>query len=160
MRANQVNYMLDGSNNVDEYTNVNAPFPMPDALQELSVETSNYNAEYGPNAGGVVNSITKSGSNAIHRDVFEYVRNRIFNAANCFSYANSVKTTDPLKRNQFGGSIGGPIVIPHIFNGMDKSFFFSAFRARASIPPALGAPPPLRRSWLEPSRGSLLASLS
>jgi hypothetical protein len=48
-RANQVNYMLDGGNNVDEYTNVNAPFPFPDAIQEFSVQTSNYNAEYGQN---------------------------------------------------------------------------------------------------------------
>lgn len=81
-RANQVNYMLDGGNNVDEYTNVNAPFPFPDVLQEFSVETSNYNAEYGQNAGGVVNIITLGGSNAFHGDAFEYVRNRVFNAAN------------------------------------------------------------------------------
>lgn len=123
-RANQVNYMLDGGNNVDEYTNVNAPFPMPDALQEFSVETSNYNAEYGQNAGGVVNIITRSGSNSYHGDAFEYVRNRVFNAANYFSYNNGVKTVDPLKRNQFGGTIGGPISIPHLYNGKDKSFFF------------------------------------
>ena len=53
-RTNQTNYLLDGGNNVDEYTNVNAPFPFPDALQEFSVQTSNYAAEYGQNAGGVV----------------------------------------------------------------------------------------------------------
>lgn len=123
-RANQINYMLDGGNNVDEYTNVNAPFPMPDALQEFSVETSNYNAQYGQNAGGVVNIITKSGTNQLHGDAFEYVRNRAFNAANYFSYVNGVKTVDPLKRNQFGGTIGGPIVLPHLYNGKDKSFFF------------------------------------
>ena len=84
-RANQVNYMLDGGNNVDEYTNVNAPFPFPDVLQEFSVQTSNYNAEYGQNAGGVVNIITRSGTNKYHGDAFEYVRNRVFNAANYFS---------------------------------------------------------------------------
>lgn len=123
-RANQVNYMLDGGNNVDEYTNVNAPFPMPDALQEFSVQTSNYNAEYGQNAGGVVNIITRSGSNQFHGNVFEYVRNRVFNAANYFSYVKGVKTVDPLKRNQFGGTIGGPVTIPHLYNGRDKTFFF------------------------------------
>ena len=64
-RVGQTNYLLDGGNNVDEYTNVNAPFPMPDAIQEFSVATSNYNAEYGQNAGGVVNIITKSGGNHI-----------------------------------------------------------------------------------------------
>ena len=122
-RANQVNYMLDGGNNVDEYTNVNAPFPMPDVLQEFSVETSNYNAEYGQNAGGVVNIITRSGGNSLHGDVFEYVRNRVFNAANYFGYQNGIKTRDFLKRNQFGGTVNGPVVIPHLYNGHDKSFF-------------------------------------
>lgn len=122
-RANQVNYMLDGGNNVDEYTNVNAPFPMPDVLQEFSVETSNYNAEYGQNAGGVVNIITRGGANQFHGDAFEYVRNRVFNAANYFSYQNGVKTRDFLKRNQFGGTINGPVRIPFLYNGHDKTFF-------------------------------------
>lgn len=122
-RANQTNYMLDGGNNVDEYTNVNAPFPMPDALQEFSVQTSNYNAEYGQNAGGVVNIITRGGGNKFHGDAFEFVRNRVFNAANYFTYLGAVKTRDPLKRNQFGGTINGPIRIPHLYNGQDKTFF-------------------------------------
>jgi len=122
-RANQVNYMLDGGNNVDEYTNVNAPFPFPDVLQEFSVETSNYNAEYGQNAGGVVNIITRGGGNSFHGDAFEYVRNRVFNAANYFSYQNGVKTRDFLKRNQFGGTFNGPVLIPHLYNGRDKTFF-------------------------------------
>ena len=86
----QTNYMLDGGNNVDEYTNVNEPFPMPDALQEFSVETSNYNAQYGQNAGGVVNIITKHGTNQYHGDLFEFVRNRAFNAANAFTYSTAL----------------------------------------------------------------------
>ena len=81
----QTNYMLDGGNNVDEYTNVNEPFPMPDAMQEFSVETSNYNAQYGQNAGGVVNIVTKHGTNQYHGDAFEFVRNRAFNAGNPFT---------------------------------------------------------------------------
>ena len=120
----QTNYLLDGGNNVDEYTNVNAPFPMPDAVQEFSVQTSNYNAEYGQNAGGVVNIITKSGTNRYHGDLFEFIRIRAFNAANYFSYVNNVKTVDPLKRNQFGGTIGGPLQIPHVFEGKQSFFFF------------------------------------
>ena len=72
----QTNYMLDGGNNVDEYTNVNMPFPMPDSVQEFSIETNNYNAQYGQNAGGVVNIITKSGTSKYHGDLFEFVRNR------------------------------------------------------------------------------------
>ncbi len=122
-RPNQVNYMLDGGNNVDEYTNVNAPFPFPDVLQEFSVQTSNYSAEYGQNAGGVVNIITLGGTNRFHGDAFEYVRNRVFNAANYFSYQNGVKTRDFLKRNQFGGTLNGPVYIPHLYDGKDKTFF-------------------------------------
>jgi hypothetical protein len=130
-RVGQTNYLLDGGNNVDEYTNVNAPFPMPDALQEFSVQTSNYNAEYGQNAGGVVNIITKSGTKHYHGDLFEFVRNRYFNAANYFTYINGVHTVDPLKRNQFGGTVGGPLSIPHLFNG-DKSFFFFGYQRTIS----------------------------
>ena len=126
-RVGQTNYMLDGGNNIDEYTNVNDPFPMPDALQEFSVETSNYNAEYGQNAGGVVNIITKSGTSQYHGDLFEYLRNRVFNAANYFSYQNGVKTVDPLKRNQFGGTVGGPVAIPGLFHS-NKSFFFVGYQ--------------------------------
>jgi hypothetical protein len=123
-RANQVNYMLDGGNNIDEYTNVNAPFPMPDALQEFSVQTSNYNAQYGQNAGGVVNIVTDSGTNNFHGSAFEYLRNRVFNATNYFSYVNGVKTRDPLKRNQFGGTIGGPVWIPHLYDGRQDILLF------------------------------------
>ena len=68
-RQNMVSYQLDGGNYVDEYTNVNQPFPFPDALQEFSVQTSNYTAEYGQNAGAVVNVITKSGTNDFHGNV-------------------------------------------------------------------------------------------
>ncbi len=130
-RVGQTNYLLDGGNNVDEYTNVNAPFPMPDALQEFSVQTSNYNAEYGQNAGGVVNIITKSGTKKYHGDLFEFVRNRYFNAANYFTYLNGIHTVDPLKRNQFGGTVGGPLSIPHLING-NKSFFFFGYQRTVS----------------------------
>ena len=125
----QTNYMLDGGNNVDAYTNVNAPFPMPDAIQEFSIETNNYSAEYGQNAGGVVNIITKSGTSRYHGDLFEYVRNSDLNAANYFSYnpATNKKIPDQLKRNQFGGTVGGPLQIPHILRN-DKGFFFFGYQ--------------------------------
>ena len=125
----QTNYMLDGGNNVDEYTNVNMPFPMPDSVQEFSIQTNNYNAQYGQNAGGVVNIITKSGTNQYHGDLFEYVRNRALNAANYFTYsaATNKKTVDPLKRNQFGGTVGGPLEIPHLFKS-NKTFGFFGYQ--------------------------------
>ena len=80
-RQNEMSYMLDGANNMDSYSNINAPFPFPDALQEFSVQTSNYSAEYGQNAGGVVNVITKSGTNQFHGDAFEFNRNAVIQCA-------------------------------------------------------------------------------
>lgn len=115
-RQNMVSYSLDGGNYVDEYTNVNQPFPMPDALQEFSVQTSNYSAEYGQNAGAVVNVITRSGTNRFHGDVFEFVRNEVFNARQW-----QAATRDQLKRNQFGGVFGGPVI-------RDRTFFFGAYQ--------------------------------
>ena len=126
-RQDMISYQLDGGNYVDEYTNVNQPFPFPDALQEFSVQTSNYTAEYGQNAGAVVNVITKSGTNNFHGDAFEFLRNAVFNARNFFAplTQNGVPTKDQgrdqLKRNQFGGTIGGPI-------RRDKTFFFAGFQ--------------------------------
>jgi hypothetical protein len=103
-RPDQISYNLDGGSNQDLMSNTNNPFPFPDALQEFSVQTNSFDTQYGTNAGAVVNVVTKSGTNAWHGDVFEFVRNREFNARNYFA-----ATTDPLKRNQFGGTIGGPI---------------------------------------------------
>ena len=115
-RANQVSFFLDGAPNIDFLSNVNLPFPMPDALQEFSVQTSNYSAEYGQNSGAVVNIVTKSGTNAFHGDAFDYARNGYFNARNFFTVA-----PDPLKRQQFGATLGGPVV-------KDKVFFFFGYQ--------------------------------
>jgi hypothetical protein len=116
---NQSNYLLDGGNNVDEMTNVNGPFPFPDALQEFSVQTSNYNAEFGQSAGMVVNIVTKAGTNRFHGDAFEFLRNGYFDAKPFFA-----TTADNLHRHQFGGTIGGPVIIPHISTGAMTQFFF------------------------------------
>jgi hypothetical protein len=116
---NQSNYLLNGGNNVDEMTNVNGPFPFPDAVQEFSVQTTNYDAEYGQSAGAVVNIVTKSGGDKFHGDLFEFLRNGYFNARNFFS-----TTQDTLHRNQFGGTIGGPVIIPKVSKGQTTQFFF------------------------------------
>ena len=116
---NQSNYLLDGGNNVDEMTNVNGPFPFPDALQEFSVQTSNYNAEYGQSAGAVVNIVTKSGGSKFHGSAFWFLRNGYFNAKPYFA-----TVADNLHRHQFGGTIGGPVIIPHISTGARTQFFF------------------------------------
>ena len=117
-RPDQISYNLDGANNQDLMSNTNNPFPFPDALQEFSVQTNSFDAQYGANAGAVVNVVTKSGTNQWHGDAFEFVRNRVFNARNYFAVkctVTCVGTVDPLKRNQFGGTIGGPVRKDHSF---------------------------------------------
>lgn len=122
-QEDQVSYQLDGGTFMDEFFSVNLPFPLPDALQEFSVETSNYAAQYGSNSGGVVNIITKSGTNSMHGDVFEFNRNAVFNARNFFAGRR-----DQLKRNQYGFTLGGPVVIPKLFNGRDRTFWFFGYQ--------------------------------
>ena len=84
-RSNTTNYVLDGANNNDHYTNAPNPMPNPDALQEFSVQTNNFSAEFGRNAGAVVNAVTKSGTNDIHGSAFEFIRNKAVNATNFFA---------------------------------------------------------------------------
>ena len=122
-RPDQISYNLDGANNEDLMSNTNNPFPFPDALQEFSVQTNSFDARYGTNAGAVVNVVTKSGTNVWHGDGFEFVRNKIFNAHNFFAKppAGSTDARDPLKQNQFGATIGGPIV-------RNKSFIFFGYQ--------------------------------
>jgi len=109
-------YLLDGGTHNDPFSNANLPLPFPDALQEFKVETSAMPAQYGQHSSGAVNSVTKSGSNDFHGDLFEFVRNKVLNARNAFS-----PTRDGLKRNQFGGVVGGPIV-------KNKLFFFGGYQ--------------------------------
>jgi len=111
-----VNYLMDGADNEDVFTNVNQPFPFPDALQEFSVETSVTSASHGLHPGATVNVVTKSGTNRIHGDVFEFIRNGAFNARNYFAASR-----DTLHRNQYGGTVGGPIL-------RDKLFFFGGYQ--------------------------------
>jgi hypothetical protein len=117
-RPNQSAYTLDGGLNMDMYNNVPAAFPNPDMLQEFSILQNSYSAVYGRDAGAVVNMITKSGTNQIHGSVYEFLRNDFADAKDYFATVVS-----PLHRNQFGGTIGGPVVLPH-YNGRDRTFFF------------------------------------
>ena len=110
-----VNYQMDGAGHNDTYLNTNLPFPNPDAVQEFNVQSENISAQYGL-GGAVVNIVTKSGTNEFHGDAFEFLRNGALNARNFFA-----PIQDTLKRNQFGGSIGGPII-------KDKLFFFGTYQ--------------------------------
>ena len=128
-RSNTTNYILDGAQNNDLYSNAPSPLPNPDALQEFSVQTNNFSAEFGRQSGGIVNAVTRSGTNEAHGSAFEFVRNNALNAANFFSpVVNGAKVSDGLKRNQFGGTFGGPVVLPKIYNGHDKTFFFVSYQ--------------------------------
>jgi Carboxypeptidase regulatory-like domain/TonB dependent receptor len=115
-RADFVNYYLDGGSNVDFYTHTNLPFPNPDAVEEFSIQTNSYSAEFGRGAGGVVNLVSKNGTNQFHGSAFDFLRNGDLDARNFFG-----ATGDVLKRNQFGGSVGGPI-------RKDKLFFFGTYQ--------------------------------
>lgn len=121
-RQDQVSFKLDGITNTDAYFQENQSFPFPDALQEFSIQTSNYSAVSGNNAGAVVNVVTRSGTNDLHGGAFEFVRNRAFNARNTFS-----PTQDFLKRNQFGAYGGGPVRLPG-YDGRNKTFFFAGWQ--------------------------------
>ena len=112
----QVNYQLDGVGHNDTYLNVNVPFPNPDSIQEFNLQANNFTAEYGNAGGGIVNIVTRSGTNQIHGSAFEFLRNGKLNARNFFA-----PTQDTLKRNQFGASAGGPIL-------RDKLFFFGTYQ--------------------------------
>jgi len=119
--ANETNYNLDGSPNMDYRTNIGAPMPFPDALQEFKLETNSLPANVGSRPGGAVGGITKSGTNSLHGDLFEFLRNGIMDADG-FQFGNTANVVakgvqDTLKRNQFGGVLGGPIK-------RDKVFFF------------------------------------
>jgi hypothetical protein len=121
-RPQQNNYRLDGVS-LNDYAN-GAPGSVlggslgVDAIQEFSVITSNYSAEYGKTSGGVVNAITRSGTNQIHGSAYEFLRNSKLDSKNYFDVGN----IPPFKRNQFGGTIGGPII-------KDHTFFFADFEA-------------------------------
>jgi hypothetical protein len=113
-------YVLDGAGHNDFYNNAGLPLPFPDALQEFKVETSALPAQYGMHSGAAVNAVTKSGTNEWHGSAFWFVRNYLFNARTFFA-----PTRDSLKRNQYGGSLGGPI-------RHNKLFLFAAYQGTAT----------------------------
>ncbi len=111
-----VQFYLDGSVYNNPWDLANLPLPFPDALQEFKVETSTLTASNGIHAGGTVTGVTKSGTNEFHGDAFDFFRNGDMNARNFFA-----PTRDTLKRNQFGGVVGGPVI-------KNKLFFFFGYQ--------------------------------
>src|SRR5437867_12932053 len=122
--AGGVAYALDGALHTNRYDNLSLPLPFPDALQEFKVETSGLAASQGLSAGAQVSAVTKSGTNDFHGNAFEFLRNDLFNATEYFAAvdpATGQKKHSTLKRNQYGGTVGGPIV-------PNKLFFFGGYQ--------------------------------
>jgi hypothetical protein len=112
-----VAYLLDGATHNNPYDNLNLPMPFPDALQEFKVETSALTAQHGMHSGAAVNAVTKSGTNQVHGGAFEFLRHHRLNATNPFNAKNpdGSRKDDGLQRNQYGGTLGGPIVPNRVF---------------------------------------------
>ncbi len=119
MRTDSVTYLLDGGLNNDLLSNQVVADPNPDAVAEFRVLESNYSAEYGRNAGGIVSVVTKSGTNQFHGTAYDYLRNNFFDANTFFNNEQNLPVP-VLKRNQFGATLGGPII-------KDKLFFFFSY---------------------------------
>ncbi len=137
VRAGGTYFSLDGASNVDPLAVIGLPFPDPDATQEFEAVTGTYGARYVSAPGGAINIVTNAGGNKFHGTVFEFIRNGAVNGENAI-----LATPDILKRNQFGGTIGGPVV-------KDKLFFFFSYqgtRISDQIPQSFSVPTPAERS--------------
>jgi hypothetical protein len=141
-------FLLDGAIDTIPTINEVSVVPMVDSIAEFRVETNTLPAEFGMTSGGVVNLATRTGTNAIHGSAYEFVRNDALNAENLFAQPDPVtgRRKPILRYNQFGGTIGGPVWLPKIYNGRDRTFFFfgyeqwherSAALSRASVPTSL-----------------------
>jgi hypothetical protein len=124
-RTDSVTFLLDGGLNNDLLDNSNLLDPNPDAIAEFRLLTSNYTAEYGRNGGGIVSVVVKSGTNKFHGSLFEFFRNRALDANDFFNNEQGIPRLD-LKRNQYGATLGGPIV-------KEKMFFFLAYQGQRQV---------------------------
>jgi hypothetical protein len=120
-RGRSNNYMVNGGDGNDIFVNAPAIQPSPDAIEEFRVLTNTFDAEYGRNSGSVVNVVTKSGSNAVHGDFYEFLRNDIFNDRGYFD-----PTVAKYDQNQFGATLGGPIK-------KDKTFIFGSYEGNRLV---------------------------
>ena len=129
--SNGMTYVLDGGTHNEAMNNLNLPLPFPDAMQEFKVETSALPAQYGHHSAAAVNAVTKSGTNLLHGSGFEFMRDDSLNATNAFSAIgpDGKRRSDGLRRDQFGGTLGGPII-------PGKLFYFGGYQAtRVDVTP-------------------------
>ena len=135
-RTEYNSFQVDGSETLNVGINKDHStlivYPSIDAIQEIKVLTSNYGAQYPSTGNGTTIVTTKSGSDSFHGSLYEFLRNENFNSKGYFD----IGTSAPLyRRNDFGGTIGGPIVLPHVYNGKSKSHFFYSEEARLETSP-------------------------
>ncbi len=124
IKGRAISFLLDGVDTSEQHQGGTFAQVSVDALQEFSVQQNPYSAEFN-RGGGFFNSTTKSGTNKFHGGVFEFIRNDKLDARNYFATTRQI-----LKRNQFGGTFGGPLSIPHLYSGRDRSFFFLSYEAQ------------------------------
>ena len=133
-RPDSVTILYDGGLNSNLFDNSVVFDPNPDTVAEFRLLTSNYAAEYGRNGGGIISVVTKSGTNQLHGSAFDFLRNNAFDANRFFNKSSSDSTLrlprTNLKRNQYGGTLGGPIWIPHVVHGKDRFFFFIGYQGQ------------------------------
>ncbi len=127
-RGDNTNFVIDGFNNQDPRSGDAQARPPLEAMQEFKMQTTGYSAEYGRLAGGVMNMVLKSGANQPHGSLFEFLRNDRLDARNFF-VANKSK----LRRNQFGGTFSGPVLIPKLYNGRDRTFILFSWESYREV---------------------------
>ena len=138
----EIDFRLDGiDDNVELYggpgptnSNVNVT-PPPDAIEEFRLQNGDYNAEFGHSVAGIINAVVRSGTNRLHGDLWEFVRNNAFDANDYFS-KQAQQPIPEYRQNQFGGTVGGPVVIPKLYNGRDKTFFFFDYQGSRYVTPS------------------------
>jgi len=123
-------FFVNGVDTADISLNTPGAIPSPDAIGEFHMVTSTINPEYGRNSGAIMNAVIKNGTNQLHGGGFEFYRDTFLDARNFF-----LPTTSPFHQNEFGGTIGGPIVFPHVYNGRNKSFFFFSYQGWRNVAP-------------------------
>jgi Carboxypeptidase regulatory-like domain len=133
-RSDSASFMIDGIN-LNDGTQITFQ-PSIESVQEFKAQSSSFNAEYGRTSGIIVNGVTKSGTNSLHGTLFEFLRNEKLDALNFFDPPRSIeeqRTGEPIapfKRNIFGESVGGPVLLPKLYNGRNRTFFFENYEGR------------------------------
>jgi outer membrane receptor protein involved in Fe transport len=127
-RSDNTNFVIDGFNDQNPRGGSAQARPNIDALQEFKLQTSSYSAETGRLAGGVMNMVLKSGGNRVHGTLFEFLRNDVFDARNFFDAGKS-----PLRRNQYGAMVSGPVTLPKVYKGRDRTFYLLSWESYRQV---------------------------